>query len=393
MFKLFKSNNGLLALMFFEVCLLPLWHLGPIPFKFSFFAIIYSFRKKIPKSSFILPFLALIILIWLGKFYSYLFLGEYEFQETIRTTINFLLIIAVFLYSIKIKIPDNLNWLALLAIAYSFINICVFILAPKYPSIMSFYNLETRLEEGLFLYRNPGTLTNPNGSAMLANLILLFWVVANKNNLITLKSKVWDIIVFMSVGIAIISFVSKSGILAYLILCGFYFKQYFSIRNLFKAIFPLIIVAFLISNFIIQLSENELHVLELGIDKIVNIDDAIESEINIDQSQDGSRIYKIKAAIENFTLSPIFGVGSDRSTGSMLNTVWYHNDFSEILVSTGLFGFLFYLLMIYRIFRLEYILILPFFLPGLTNAFISTFQIAAFYFLFVGLILKLKNIK
>lgn len=391
MFKLFKSNNGLLALMFFEVCLLPVWNFGPIPFKFSFFIIIYSFRKKIPKSSFILPFLLLIIFLWLGKFYSYLFLGEYEFQETIRATINFLLIIAVFLYSKKIKTPDNLNWLALLAIAYSFINICVFILAPKYPSIMSFYNLETRLEEGLFLYRNPGTLTNPNGSAMLANLTLLFWVVANKNNLITLKSKIWDIIVFTSVGIAIISFVSKSGILAYFILCGFYFKEYFSIRNLFKAFFPIIIVAFLISNFLKQLSENDLRVLEFGIDKIVNIDDAIESEINIDQSERGSRIYKIKAAIENFTLSPIFGNGSDRSTGKKLNTVWYHNDFSEILVSTGLLGFLFYLLIVYRIYKLNYILTLPIFLPGLTNAFIFTFQIAAFYFLFVGIILNLKN--
>ena len=144
---------------------------------------------------------------------------------------------------------------------------------------MSFYNLETRLEEGLFLYRNPGTLTNPNGSAMLANLILLFWVVANKNNLINLKSKFWDILVFASIGLAIISFVSKSGILAYFILCVLDFRKYFSIRNLFKAFVPIIIIAFLISNFIKQLSENELQVLEFGIDKIVNFDKALESEI------------------------------------------------------------------------------------------------------------------
>ena len=393
MFKLFNSSNGLLALMFFEVFLLPVWHLGPISFKFSFLIIIYSFRKKIPKSSFILPFLALIILLWFGKFYSYLFLGEYEFQETIKITLNYFVIIGVFLYSKKIKIPNNLNWLALLALAFTFINICIFILAPKYPSITSFYNLETRLEEGLFLYRNPGINTNPNGSAMMANLILLFWVVANNNNLITLKSKFWDIIVFASIGLAIVSFVSKSGFLAYFILCVFYFRKKFSILKLFKATVPVIIVAFLISNFIKQLPKNELRVLEFGIDKIVNFDEALESEINLDQSQNGSRIFKVNAAIENFITSPVFGSGSDRSTGSVLNTVWYHNDFSEILVSTGLLGFLFYLLIVYRIFKIDYILTLPIFLPGLTNAFIFTFQIAAFYFLFVGLILKLKNIK
>ena len=132
MFKLFKSNNGLLALMFFEVFLLPVLHLGPIPFKFSLLIIIYSFAKKIPKSSFILPFLAIIILLWLGKFYSYLFLGEYEFQETIRITMNYFLIIGVFLYSKKIKIPDNLNWIALLALAFGFINICILLLIRCY---------------------------------------------------------------------------------------------------------------------------------------------------------------------------------------------------------------------------------------------------------------------
>jgi len=393
MLKQFKTNNIILALMFFEICLLPVWHLGPISFKFSFLVIIYSFREKIPKSSFILPFLALIILLWLGKFYSYLFLGEYEFQETIKITLNYFVIIGVFLYSKKIKIPDNLNWLALLAIAYSFINIFVFILAPKYPSIIYFYNLDARLEEGLFLHRNPGIITNPNSSAMLANLILLFWSVANNNNLITLKSKFWDIIVFTSIGLAIISFVSKSGILAYLILCGFYFRRYFSIRNLFKASVPIIFIAFLMSIFIKQLSENELRVLEYGINQIVNFDKELESEINLDQTRDGSRIFKVKAAIENFTFSPVFGSGSDRSTGSILNTIWYHNDFSEILVSTGLLGLLSYLLILYRVFRIEYILTLPMLLPGLTNAFIFTFQIAAFYFLFVGLILKLKYTK
>ena len=304
---------------------------------------------------------------------------------------NYFLIIGVFLYSKKIKIPDNLNWIALLALAFGFINICIFILAPKFPSIISFYNLGERFDEGLFLLRNPGINTNPNGSAMMGNLILLFWVISKKYNLITLKSKFWNILVFASIGLAVISFVSKSGFLAYFILCVFYFWKNFSIRNLFKASVPIIIIIFLISNFIKQLSENELRVLEYGIDKIVNIDKAIESEINLDQSEDGSRIFKIKAAFENFTISPIFGVGSDRFTGSILNTVWYHNDFSEILVSTGLLGFLFYLLMVYRIYKLNYILTLPIFLPGLTNAFIFTFQIAAFYFLFVGLILKLKK--
>ena len=103
MFKVFKTNNGLLALMFFEVFLLPMWNFGPIPFKFSLLIILYSLLRKLPKFYFIAPIFGLIFLLWLGKFYSYLFLDEYQFQQTIRATVNYSLIIAAFLYSQKVK--------------------------------------------------------------------------------------------------------------------------------------------------------------------------------------------------------------------------------------------------------------------------------------------------
>ena len=75
MLKSFKSNNSILFFMFFEVLLLPLWSIGPIPFKFSFLIILYSLFKGIPKNTIIDLFLVLIGLLWVGKFYSYVFLN------------------------------------------------------------------------------------------------------------------------------------------------------------------------------------------------------------------------------------------------------------------------------------------------------------------------------
>ena len=103
MLKIFNTENKLLAFMFFEIFLLPMWSIGPVPFKFSFLIIIFSLIRKIPKSPFVLPFLLIIILLWIGKFYSYLFFDEIHFTQTLRSTVNYSLIIVAFLYSKNLK--------------------------------------------------------------------------------------------------------------------------------------------------------------------------------------------------------------------------------------------------------------------------------------------------
>ena len=91
MLKIFRTENKLLAFMFFEIFLLPMWSIGPVPFKFSFLIIIFSLIRKIPKSRFVLPFLLIIPLLWMGKFYSYLFFDEIHFTQTLRATVNYFL--------------------------------------------------------------------------------------------------------------------------------------------------------------------------------------------------------------------------------------------------------------------------------------------------------------
>ena len=391
MLKIFKTENKLLAFMFFEIFLLPMWSIGPIPFKFSFLIIIFSLIRKIPKSSFVVPFFLIILLLLIGKFYSFLFFDEIYFTQTFRSTINYLLIIAVFLYSKNIKKTGNFNWLVLLALLFGIINVSILIIGPSVPSLISFYSLDFRLEEGLFFARNPGIATNPNGSALMGNLILLFWVVSNKFNLVTLKSKFWDVIVFTSIGIAMLSFVSKSGFLAYFLICLYYFTNNISLRNLFYSFIILVVSLFSIINFSDKLNKEDSLVLTYGIEQILNFDEALVNEANKDAGEEGNRIVKIEYALNNFLYSPIFGVGSDRSNGKILNDTQYHNDWSEILVSTGFLGFLLYFIIAYRIYKLSVILLVPFILPGMTNSFIFTMQLPAFYFLFVGIIYKTQT--
>ena len=386
-FKSFRTNNLLLGFLFAEVFLFPVWHLGPIPFKISLLIVLFSLIKGIPKLNIIAAFIGIILLLWTGKIYSLLFLNEYQITDTIRITINYLVIIAGLQYSQKIKPLDNLNWLALITLSYAIINLIVFVFAEKIPALVSFYNLNIRLEEGLFLIRNPGINTNPNGSALHGNLLLLFYVVAKRNNLITLSSKLWDVIVFVSLAVAMISFQSRSGIIAYVIITSWYFIKTLSIKTVLQYIILIFFTGLLSVNSARAFMPKQLDVFKNSLSLLYTFGDNIEAEII-----SGPRISKIYAMFDNFKLSPIVGVGSDRTSGRKLNRVWYHNDFSEVLVSTGIFGLILYILVFFWVKKVDFILITPFLFPGLTNSFLFTMQIVGFFFLFTGIIYKKKRL-
>lgn len=373
--------------MFAEVFLFPVWHFGPIPFKISLFILLFSLVRGIPKLKITAAFIGIILLLWTGKIYSHLSFHEYQYTETIRTTINYLVIIAGLLYSQKIKPLDNLNWLALLTLSYTIINLLVFVFAEEVPALAYFYNLDIRLEEGLFLIRNPGINTNPNGSALMGNLLLIFYVVAKRNNLITLSSKFWDAIIFVSLAVAMISFQSRSGFIAYVIITSWYFIKILSIKTVLQYIILILFVGLVSVKSAQTLMPEQVAVLKNGINLIYNFDKSIKSEVI-----SGSRLPKLYAMFDNFKLSPIVGVGSDRTSGRKLNRVWYHNDFSEVLVSTGIIGFILFILVIFWVKKINYILITPFLFPGLTNSFLFTFQIVGFFFLFTGIIYKKKRL-
>lgn len=298
-----------------------------------------------------------------------------------------------FLYGFKTKSITNVNWLFPLSVLYSIINIYVFVSGMTNHALMAFYGLLDRVEEGLFLVRNPGIITNPNSSALAGNVILIFWVVARKFNLITYKKGLVDILVFMSIGVALVSFQSRGGFLAFGATLFFYVKEQLNIARFIYVLGVATIFIIMLVNILPKIFPDQLEVFELGVLKVLEINNEINGELEKDASSDGSRIYKVKAAFDNFILSPIFGVGSDRTTGSPLNTVWYHNDWSEMLVSTGIIGFLMLLYVFVKVYKIHAALAIPFIFGGMTNSFIVTVQIVMFYFLFVGIVVKLRGLK
>ena len=384
-------DSTILFLIFAETFLLPFWHIGPIPFKFSFFYIVFSLIKGFPKSNFILPFVGIISLLWIGKIFAFVFYGESAFNETLYATMNYGLIILGFLYALKIKAVKDLNWLLSLSVLFSIVNLVVFVIGPSSPRILIFYGLMDRLEEGLFLVRNPGVFTNPNGSALAGNCLLIFWVVARRFNMITYKKGIADIIVFVFIALALLSFQSRGGFLAFGATLLYYAIRELSVKNVIYISGIMILLVIALISIVPKIFAEQIQVFEIGINKVLQINEEINSEIGKDETSDGSRIYKVKAALENVPYSPVFGVGSDRTSGTVLNNIWYHNDWLEVLVSTGILGFLLLLIIFVRVFKLNAALAIPFIFGGMTNSFFITVQIVMFYFLFIGLVIKKKE--
>ena len=84
---------------------------------------------------------------------------------------------------------------------------------------------------------------------------------------------------------------------------------------------------------------------------------------------------------------PILGTGLSIAGRGVFRGRGYHNDLLIVLAGGGIVGFLALICAIWRLFRLEPILILPFILPGLTNAFIGMVPAATLYGVLVGYML------
>jgi hypothetical protein len=359
-------------------------HLGGMPFKLSFLYILVWFLINRPSAKLILPLGGLIIALWLGKIFSFWRHDLIQFKETLFLTVNYGVILVGYAFGLRSRLRD-MNWLFGVIVVFVSINLLIMLFWQSSTFLISFYSLEVRLEQGLFAFRNPGIFSNPNVSALASNLLMLFWVLARQKGLITLKGILYDVIALLLGLIAIISFGSKSGFSAYLIILVTYITLFLRF-NAFRTIFSVIISITLLIVINKSIVKSDIGSYATGIDTFFSLDEKIQSEFGKDHSVDGSRMFKLKHGLKTWQYAPIFGLGADRSGTKLIRHIQYHNDWTEVLVSSGIVGIIMLIIIVYQISKVSLLLLVPFIFPGITNSFFFTAQIAMSYFIFVGII-------
>jgi hypothetical protein len=109
------------------------------------------------------------------------------------------------------------------------------------------------------------------------------------------------------------------------------------------------------------------------------------------QSSVGRPLILLPAAFDRFSFSPLFGSGYSSSTKYPfdLETLYFHNDWFAVAVSSGLIGVLILLWIIRRFcIPLGWMSVIPFVLPGLINTFILNIAVMTFYWFMIGVLRK-----
>ena len=120
----------ILPLIFFDIFVIPMMHLGGMPFKLSFLYLLGWFLINRPSIKQILPLLGLIIALWLGKIFSFWRYDLIYFKETQFLTVNYGVLIVGYAFGLRSRLRD-MNWLFGIIIIFVSINMLIMLFTPE----------------------------------------------------------------------------------------------------------------------------------------------------------------------------------------------------------------------------------------------------------------------
>lgn len=364
-----------------DAMLLPIYHIGDIPYKLSYLAcsfviikkivdIFLQRKAKIEKDVFIL---CLIILFMLIGWINYVRIGNpVNFSVTFRQIIIILLGIGAYYLAIKFEFKKIYFFFPILCCSLNLLLILLW----DFSWMKEFYLVEYRSLSSM-LIRNVGIWGNPNSSALGANLIFIFSLLGVKQFHKTSKEFSSLKVIFLltlPTFINILLSLSRSGLVCFLLInMIYYFSKAYS-RGLIKRLITVAILIFCLLSIFLFFPEISLlyDAKNISLIRIIDTELGIKGRVNI-----------YGMGFNRITQAPILGSGADISSIEPYDERRFHNDYIILWSIGGILALLLYLLFIYRVIKIEPIFLPPFLFPGLTNQFlwnILAFSIICFLY-------------
>ena len=392
-----------------DLFLLPMFQIGGIPWKVSFILIglvfidslnnnIRSNSSKHQNDDFALfgKCIGIIIVIGLiGEIILTINHNVISHKEAVRSILSYTLIILGFRVG-QCSTPLRIYTLVWIFTVTVTLTLIFSIYGSQLPSwLVEIYFQERHviafdryrdIEEMLDLNRSPGLFGNPNTSALMINIIVLFIHVANRNRLISIKSNF--IVIMLIVTPIFISIVLGSrNQCTFSLIVGVLNMKYLRLKSIdLVSVFASTCVV-VIAIIFLQ-TKTDFRILN-QFERVTNFERLLSVDTH-DMSESVLRpLLLLDVSYKRFVVSPLWGsgYGSSYDQPYEFETKHYHNDWFRMLVTSGIIGTL---CLIYAIKRLALPLgwpvVMPFILPGMTNTFILNPQAFIFYWLMVGLI-------
>lgn len=387
-----------------DFALMPMFHLGSLPYKPGFLLLgvffVFNWYRRQTLGLFLM-FLGLIVSCWLGAIYQDALHEVASFDFTIYCTTSYLLCFLGYIYSYYCS-PDKVDKVGNITLTALLLTMIIGVFFDKMPMLVDFYNLQDEVASGWVSRRNPGMFENPNISSLGINLLLLFIVVAQRRGYLANYKNKFIFFLFVSAFVALLTLGSKGELIVFLILVIFFlrtngFLSFLNIKHNFHmsiAVFSLLILSFIVCG---QLSSrypessfrNGFYFVTHGLNELYG--EYVMQDLNMENR--GDRRVKYLLAFKAFSHSPLVGSGFDRAGKGIFSKeskIGYHSDWSYLLVAGGLLAFVFFLLILFSVWRTHPLLVLPFFIPGLTNSFMLAPQFFCLFGMFWGHLERLR---
>lgn len=386
------------SLVVADLALMPMFHIGGLPYKPSFllvgvFFVFNWYRKQTLDVLFM--FLGLIVFCWIGAIYQDALYEVDSYNFTIYCTTSYVLCLLGYMYSYYYS-PNKIDTVFGITFVALSITIIIGLFFDKIPVLVNFYNLQNEVAAGWVSIRNPGMFENPNISSLGINLLLLFIISAYRRGYLENYNNKRMVILFISAFVALLTLGSKGELIAFLILITFFLitngvLNFSNIKRNYRLVISgcsilglfFFVGSQLSSRFPESSFRNGFYFLTSGIDELYG--EYVMQDVNIENR--GDRRVKYLLAFKAFSHSPLIGSGFDRAERGIFSKeskIGYHSDWSYLLVAGGIFAFAFFLLILFRVWRTHPLLVLPFFLPGLTNSFMLAPQFFCLFGVFWG---------
>ena len=402
---------SLVAAVLVDQAILPMFHIGGIPFKLSYLILAvwpviaskttgnnyYCYRIS-QKQRFLklsAPIIGIMGIGLIGQIFLWT-LGDIQDQYlAFRAVMTYVLMLLALRFGQAVA-DFRSHWLIWILYMNLAINFMFLFAAQQFHVITRIYHSYEEavgISMALAPYRPTGIFSNPNATMLITNMLLLFIIVSARFGYLDCRAKMH--LVLTTIGSLILAFLlaSRNQMIVSLVLLAVAVST-FRKSHLIKIV---IIVTILIGLAIAVESftniRNQYSFIDSSFRRFYSFN---PFDINASRS---NNILRPMHAFEKFKdrllVSPIIGSGFSTIEHYPLDTEpGFHNDWFRVLVTSGILGGLLLLLLIYRIHKgLGFLVLIPFVLPGMTNTFLRNIPAVIIYFLMLGVLIEWRSKK
>ena len=387
----------LFPFIIFDLAFLPLFHIAGLPVKPSYLLVILLFVS--PGSTIITLggrlgrdllalFFVLSILTIIGSLVFMLAYDGASYSQTVRNIIIFVLAPMAFIVGTR----DSRRWhsyVVIYILAYAAITLVFSAYYLELGWLATFYGLEERVASGVYASRSQGLFWNANVSALFMTMLFLYFAAGVKYGFV----RTMPIITFMMVSAAFATVAvlgSRNQFLALGIISLLLIRSMW-IRGKSRGVAVSVLVS-VIALVLFSAQLGNLANQYVGYDPVAALERGF-STIGDTEDSSGSFLRPIRSlgeALERWGASPLVGTGFDSTGTRPFQGTQYHNDWLLILTASGAIGLLVFAAIVYRLARLDLILLVPFLLPGMTNSFIFAPSHFLLFMLLAGMLWRRK---